>query len=204
MTRTALQSIVDLAPPPVELKGAAIPDQEDPLGRGSGANDLARLRTRLEAAVRAVCPGWLRDQQQDIVQVAMMAVLRQREKQPHRSQFPGSYLRRAAYTAMIDEMRRRRSRGEVPLETAEGESSLVARGGSPEHLVSAGQIADGVRDCLQHLAPPRRAAVTLHLLGYRVPQIAERMGWKPKRAENLVYRGMDDLRQCLREKGLEP
>ncbi len=168
-----------------------------------GHDALAALRRRLEAAVRAVCPYWLRDQQQDIVQVAMLAILKQHEKQGIRH-FPASYLRRAAYTSMIDELRRRRSRGEVQLDETDAELDLREDGANPERRCSGGEIAAGIRECLKRLAVPRRAAVTLHLLGHRVPRIAERMGWKPKQADNLVYRGMEDLRSCLIGKGLKP
>ena len=203
MTRAAFRS-AKLPAPPVELEGTAIPDHQDAAGAVAGADELALLRDRLVAAVRAVCPYWMRNQQQDIVQVAMIAVLKQREKLRERHQFPATYLRKAAYTAVVDELRRRRSRGEVPLDSAVDELDQAAASVSPERRCSASEIAAGVRACLSRLAPPRRAAVTLHLLGYRVPQIAEKMGWKRKQADNLVYRGMDNLRDCLRRRGLEP
>jgi RNA polymerase sigma-70 factor (ECF subfamily) len=44
--------------------------------------------------------------------------------------------------------------------------------------------------------------VTLHLQGHSVPQVAGFFAWNTKRAENLVYRGLSDLRQCLESKGL--
>ena len=74
----------------------------------------------------------------------------------------------------------------------------------PERRYLSREISAAVRGCLERLASPRRSAVTLHLLAYKVPRIAERMGWKRKQAENLVYRGMEDLRRCLRNRGVEP
>jgi len=201
--RQAATAVVEMAPPPANLEGIPIPDLEDRIDEGAGADELTVLRKKLEAAVRSVCPYWMHDQHQDIVQVAMIAVLKHRDSQPGRH-FPLAYLRKAAYTAMIDEIRRRRRRGEVPLEAASDEVDLVEGRANPERRCSAGEIAEAVRSCLQRLASPRRAAVTLHLLGYRVPEIAEKMSWKPKQADNLVYRGMDDLRRCLVHRGLEP
>jgi DNA-directed RNA polymerase specialized sigma24 family protein len=52
--------------------------------------------------------------------------------------------------------------------------------------------------------PTRRTAVTLHLLGCPVPEVARRLGCGEKSADNRVYRGMNDLRQCLAAKGLAP
>ena len=34
--------------------------------------------------------------------------------------------------------------------------------------------------------------------------VAEMLGWNAKRADNLVYRGLADLRRCLTAKGIEP
>ena len=38
----------------------------------------------------------------------------------------------------------------------------------------------------------------------RIRNGAHPRGWTTKRAENLVYRGLADLRQCLERKGLNP
>jgi len=178
------------------LEGRAIPNLES---RRSEA-EHERLRRRLEAAVRAVCPAAMRDHQDDIVQVAMMAVLRQ--KRGDGDPIPATYLRKAAFTAMIDEMRRLRGDRQQPLDDAE--ELGVDAGAGPERRSMSREISAAIRSCLERLAAPRRAAVALRLLDNNVPEIARRMGWKRKQAENLVFRGMGDLRDCLREKGVEP
>jgi len=65
-------------------------------------------------------------------------------------------------------------------------------------------VGRAIRDCLLGLVTPRRLAVTLHLQGHTVPQAAEVLGWDAKRTENLVYRGLADLRVCLARKGVTP
>jgi RNA polymerase sigma-70 factor (ECF subfamily) len=35
-----------------------------------------------------------------------------------------------------------------------------------------------------------------------VPELGRLLGWNAKKAENLVYRGLADLRGCLTEKGV--
>ena len=50
----------------------------------------------------------------------------------------------------------------------------------------------------------RRLAVTLHLQGHTVPETARILDWAAKQTENLVYRGLADLRECLMAKGLRP
>src|SRR5688572_31583035 len=44
----------------------------------------------------------------------------------------------------------------------------------------------------------------LHLQGHSVPDIGKLMSWAPKKADNLVYRGLADLRECLVSKGVKP
>ena len=163
----------------------------------------AQLRERLVRAVRAVSPPWMADRRDDLVQMAMMAVLEQQKKRAEKKSFPNAYLRRAAYTAFIDEFRRLHSDRETPLEYAAA-SAVTPRHEDPERQTLSREISSSVRGCLGHLATPRRKAVTFYLLSYKVPEIAKRLGWTRKRAENLVYRGLGDLRRCLKTRGITP
>lgn len=183
------------------LESRAITD----LGRGADSDELTLMRRQLAAAVGASCPLWLVNHRDDIVQNAMMAVLRQQERRRGEAHFSASYLKKVAFTATIDEIRRRRSRGEVPLETEESdETSFAAVSAGPERQAISRELAVALRQCLEELAPPRRMAVNLHLMGYKVPQMAKKMGWTRKQAENLVYRGLKDLREHLTARGLQP
>jgi RNA polymerase sigma-70 factor (ECF subfamily) len=115
-----------------------------------------------------------------------------------------SYLSRVAYNAVVDEMRRRFRRAEVPA----GDSGLLddhPRGSAgPEDRLCAAEIHEALGMCLGAMRRPRRIAVACHLQGYSVPEAATFAGWSKKKTEHLVRRGMDDLRRCLTEKGLEP
>ena len=160
------------------------------------------LRQKLARAVGAVCPSWLADQRDDIVQTALIRVMDVRRKSEGEREFSSSYLWRTAYSALVDEIRRLRRRQEVTLEEETSTHEAVSPG--PEQRARGHQIGAGIRSCLGHLVRPRRLAVTLYLQGHTVPQVARLLGWSPKRADNLVYRGLADLRQCLTEKGLSP
>jgi RNA polymerase sigma-70 factor (ECF subfamily) len=177
----------------------AAPDLVRPATRVS-EEETARLRAALEGAVRRVCPDWLAAQADDIVQVALMRVLAAHDD----SVVAAAYLWRAAYTAMVDEIRRQRRRREVGLEDAGHEGEAPASLDDPERSVRAREIGQGLRDCLHRLLEPRRLAVVLHLQGHTVPEAARILGWAGKRVENLVYRGLFDLRRCLTAKGLTP
>jgi len=75
---------------------------------------------------------------------------------------------------------------------------------NPEHTAHGRRVGDGIADCLQGIKAERRQAVVLYLKGYSVPDAAKVLGWSAKKTENLVYRGMADLRKCLERKGLRP
>lgn len=163
------------------------------------------LRSRLMAAVRSICPAWLWDRAEDIVQRSMIAVLKQRERGETMNPLPASYIRKAAYTAMIDEIRRQhRDRHQKSLD--EDDSDIQPHSAEPdgERIAESREISREVRDCLSQLPEARRAAVALYLLGEPVPEIAQRLGCDRKRASNLVYRGRTALRRCLENKGIEP
>jgi len=169
--------------------------------------DYAQLHRDLVRAVDRVCPRWMADKADDLVQVAMMRVMEIQRKKEGTAELNAFYLRKAAYSAMIDEIRRLRRRQEVSLEGGSDEEEAVsydpaAPDADPERASVGRQVGRAIRDCLRLMVPPRRHAVTLNLQGHSVPEVGRLMGWTAKKAENLVYRGMADLRDCLGTKGI--
>lgn len=166
--------------------------------------DLARVRADLARAVARVCPPWMADRAEDLVQVALMRVAEVHRQSEGKAEFSSFYLRKAAYSAVVDEIRRLRRRQEVPLEEERPETQKAATQPDPESRCAGGEIGQAIRDCLGRLVRPRRLAVALHLQGHRVAESARLLGWSAKKAENLVYRGLADLRGCLEAKGIRP
>ena len=160
------------------------------------------MRARLAKAVAHICPSWLADSRDDIIQKAILkvsaAALREGNTSP-----PASYLWKAAHSATIDEIRRARRRREDGLEEV-AEEQLASPQASPAQRVEGRRIVEAIRACLGGLVRDRRLAVTLHLQGHSVPECARLLGWNAKRAENLVYRGMQGLRACLESTGFAP
>ncbi len=151
--------------------------QDDPDG-------IARIRAVLIRAVERHCPPALAAHREDLVQVAMVRLL---ERPGEGTAARGaSYLWRVAYTVVIDEIRRFRRQERQAEELARGER------GTP-----GPEARSEILDCLDGLQDRRRVAVTLHLQGFRTSEVAGALGWTEKQAENLVYRGLADLRACL-------
>jgi len=162
------------------------------------------VRADLARAVARVCPACMADRADDLVQVALLRVAEVYRRSEGKAEFSSFYLRKAAYSAVVDEIRRLRRRQEVPLEGGNPEADPASAQPDPEQSCAGGEIGQAIRDCLGRLVRPRRLAVTLHLQGHRVAEAARLLGWSAKKAENLVYRGLADLRSCLTAKGIRP
>ena len=162
---------------------------------------IQELRARLAAAVRRTCPIWLLPSAEDIVQSALMRVLGAVKKREGELDLSALYLEKAAYCATMNEIRRHRRRHEEQA-TEEQMLQVAAARDDPETSAEAGEITRALSRCLTVLVDSRRRAVTLHLLGHTIPETGALLGWSAKRAENLVCRGLVDLRRCLTAKGL--
>ena len=168
--------------------------------------DYATLRRDIARAVARLCPTWLGDLRDDLVQTAMMRVMRLADQPAGEGTRPlaASYLYRIAHSVLVDELRRRKRRQETDLDETAAATAAVAATSDPEREASSREIARGIRACLQAMVRDRRLAVTLHLQGHSVGDAARILDWAQKRTENLVYRGLADLRACLAAKGLRP
>ena len=167
------------------------------------------LRQALARAVRRQCPQWLSDHAEDLVQAALVKVMTMPGTAEGKRGLSSFYLYRVAHSALVDEIRRRQRRREVALEVDDpqdqhGVSIEPTAAGDPEQDASLRELGSAVRECLLSMNGDRRLAVALHIQGHSVPEAARILGWATKRTENLVYRGLADLRQCLLGKGHAP
>jgi RNA polymerase sigma-70 factor (ECF subfamily) len=153
--------------------------------------------------VRRICPAWLAARSDDIVQCALLRVLQIHERSEGDRPLAPSYLWRLAYSAVVDEIRRQRRLREVSMEATVADAA-ADRLPDPERAAQGREVGVAISNCLAGLIRARRLAVTLHLQGHTVPEDARFLGWSAKRAENLVYRGLADLRACLVGKGVWP
>jgi RNA polymerase sigma-70 factor, ECF subfamily len=159
------------------------------------------LQLDVARAVKRVCPHWLAEEAEDLAQVALSRVLGRLRATAGRLVFTPGYLYRAAHSALVDEIRRRRRLREVPIDP-----DLHARSGAadPERLTAAREIRDALAFCLAGLSESRRRAVMLHLQGHSAAETSALLECSVKQTENLVYRGLVDLRTCLSARGVKP
>lgn len=161
-----------------------------------------QIRQVLDRALARLCPDWLQSSRDDLIQTAMLRILEKHGSGEGNRSVNSSYLYKTAHSVMIDEIRRVQRRGETALETAPNaeESDME----NPYRATVGESISAALRICLARLARSRRLGVTLYLQGHRVPEVARLLGWRSKQADNSVYRGLSDLRRCLKERGFEP
>lgn len=165
---------------------------------------METLRRRVLAAVRRTCPARIVAQAEDIAQTVLVHLLATGKATEGKRTLSSTYLARAAYGTAVDEIRRMSRRREEPLEDLDALERRASPSVGPDREASSAEIARGIQDCLLGMVRPRRLAVTLYLEGCTVREVAEVLRWSAKKTENLVYRGLADLRECLRGKGLEP
>jgi RNA polymerase sigma-70 factor, ECF subfamily len=158
------------------------------------------IRDKLVQYVRRVSPPYLSDQRDDLVQMAAIKLMRTASEMD----WTDGFLSRVAYSVVIDEIRRRRRRNEVGMSPSLPDRIANSADLSPEANARGAQVGNAMLDCLQSLTGERKRAVTLYLQDHPVPEIAERMGCDKKKASNLVYRGLSELRDALRKAGIEP
>jgi RNA polymerase sigma-70 factor (ECF subfamily) len=164
---------------------------------------LEQLRGHVARAVNRLCPARLSAEREDIIQVALMRILKV-VPAGERSTTPAtSYIWKTAFSVTIDEIRRRDRRPEAPLDDS-AVATITVNAPSPEDRLVGRELGAAIRDCLQTLPTNRRRGVVLFLLGHAPREVAARLGWSAKKADNLVYRGMNMLRACLSAKGLRP
>lgn len=150
------------------------------------------MRAVLLRAVRHHCPFELRSQVEDLAHTALLRIM-EREAGEDFATLEPSYLWRVAFTVVVDEIRRRSAR------VAQAETLKAV----PHDEVPGPDIGAEIRHCLEQLPEARQLPVILHLQGFRNEEVALALQSNEKRAENLIYRGLEQLRRCLAGKGIE-
>lgn len=165
----------------------------------------------LRQTILRVCPRDLGLQFDEIEQEARLRLWKALESEREIHDL-ASYLYRIAVSATLDAVRRvKRKREEQLVTEAEEESPQTAQSHqlkvdpmfAPDLEASRKQIIQRVKEAMARLPDNRRQAVSLHLQGMTTQEIADLLDWTEPKARNLVYRGLNDLRQALKESGID-
>jgi RNA polymerase sigma factor (sigma-70 family) len=139
----------------------------------------------------------------DIEQEVRIRLWRALERDPN-AVLPASYIQRVVLSVLVDAVRRAEVRPTEPLpelETADsGAPSEVVR---PERRAIDGERMAAIAAALAALPVRRRQPLQLYLQGFTLPELAPLCDLTADAARKLVYRGLDELKQRLREMGME-
>jgi len=164
----------------------------------------------LRRTIIQLCPKDLGLQFNDIEQDARLRLWRALQSEREIKDLT-SYLYRIAVTATLDAIRRVKTKREEQLLLAEEEDEEIAEphrlvagsANAPDRLAERRQLVRKVEAALSRLSENRRRAVGLHLEGMTTQEIGDLLGWTEPKARNLVYRGLQDLREQLRAEGVD-
>lgn len=116
--------------------------------------------------------------------------------------FHASYIQRTVASAVIDALRRAEVRAAEPLPDDDVEGSpLPDIGVGPERRAIDGEKMHGLQQCLAAIPERRRLPIVMHLEGYSLQEIADRIGTSAEASRKLVSRGLDELKTRLRDQG---
>lgn len=165
----------------------------------------------LRQTIQRVCPRDLGLQLDELEQEARLRIWKTLESEREIRDLT-SYLYRIAVSATLDAVRKvKRKREEQLVTEAQDDSPQTARphqlqvdaAFAPDIEASRKQILQRVKEAMARLPDNRRQAVGLHLQGMTTLEIADLLNWTEPKARNLVYRGLNDLRQALKESGID-
>jgi RNA polymerase sigma-70 factor, ECF subfamily len=162
---------------------------------------VEEVRLAVARAVRKVCPRWLAGEADDLAQTVVARVLARVAATAGQAAFKPGYFYKAAHSALVDEIRRRRRLREVPMD---GTPPMASRLSNAERRAEGREIRDALAACMSGLVESRRRAVMLHLQDHSAAEVGALLDCGQKKAENLIYRGLADLRACLKARGVTP
>lgn len=169
------------------------------------SQDLERTLGRFGVMVRAVGrrSGLDEADLDELMQAVRVRLWRALGRQGALPVVTSSYVYQTATSAVVDIIRSRRSARCVNSENLrilENHSDSARPDAALEELEATSRILRVV----DQLPADRRAAVRLHLRGYRREEIARMLQWSGTRTRNLLYRGLQDTRRRLTQMGLAP
>lgn len=174
-------------------------------GHDAVSDALEQTLATFGAMVRRV--GWQHrlseDDVDELLQDVRLRLWRARSDSEQIRTVTSSYVYRTAVSAALDLLRRRRARRTERLDDEPTAADARAPATTdPAALLAESELATQVAQVVDSITPSRRPVVRMHLAGYSRDDIAGMLGWTEAKTRNLLYRGLTDLREGLRARGI--
>jgi len=141
----------------------------------------------------------------EVMQDVRVRIWRARKREAIAGTINASYVHRTAMSAALDLIRRQRSRREESLEmTTDDRGKVLTLERDPGKDFVDRELAQQILGAVDALPDNRRPVVRMHLAGYHRSEIAQLLGWSEAKTRNLLYRGLENLRALLTERGIGP
>jgi RNA polymerase sigma-70 factor (ECF subfamily) len=149
--------------------------------------------------------GLSEDEIDDAIQDVRIRLWRALETGEKIRRAPASYLHRTVMSAAIDFIRRRRVRREFVVKDNDVSAlNIEDPPARADRSLDESEVAAQVASAIDEIVETRRAVVRMYLAGYERHEIASLLGWTEAKTRNLLYRGLDDLREKLTARGIVP
>jgi len=116
-----------------------------------------------------------------------------------------SYIKKIAFTAAIDELRKMRkqtnsfeARALKQINPSSMNEIADQTHIKPEDFFEKKELKQSVLDAIETLSENRKQVIRLYLYGVTIDEIGELFSWDKTKVRHLLYRGIDDLKLKLR------
>lgn len=113
-----------------------------------------------------------------------------------------SYIKKIVNSSVIDHLRRIR-REERVFSSEKQRKIAERRSAYNKERIDVEECKNILGQAVDSLLDSRRKVVKLYLLNMTLEEITEFFSWSPHKTRNLLYRGLNDLKKILHEKGIE-
>ena len=161
----------------------------------------------IRAAIRKTSPHLSPAEMDDIEQEVKISLWKEIRKSEKEIRNLGSYIWRVAFTTTCKMMKRATAQRRALVRSPDAlpPREMERRGGadSPDYQFENKEMLEVVRTAVDSLIDSRRQVVSLFLDGMSADEITAYFGWSDGKARNLLSRGLADVRQALKERGIE-
>lgn len=164
------------------------------------ASALDQLLEKFDALARQVARtrGLDATEVDDVVQDVRIRLWKAHPTGENLATLTASYFVRVVTSAVVDHLRRKRRHSHTSLDAEHAAATVpTTLQVAPADHAERDALARKLRRALDTLAPNRRVLVLLHLEGYTREDMSSMTGWSEAKVSNLLYRGLDDLREAL-------
>ena len=111
------------------------------------------------------------------------------------------YIQRIINSTLIDHIRTVRRQEKLILH--EKQKLMFEERGNPEDPPQGNIFRELVGQAVDSLMESRRKVIKLFLLDLTIAEISSSLNWSRDKTRNLLYRGLSDLKEKLKDKGVE-